>query len=120
LYFATLPYYYSTFWDAGVPYYYSDDNYYQWDGNVGQYKTVNPPAEVQRQAEQQSSLIAYPKSGQTQTKQATDKTECQAWAASQSDGSGTYVGARTILQEISVCAAHPTILGECESGHSRL
>jgi hypothetical protein len=84
LYFATLPYYYSTFWDAGVPYYYSDDNYYQWDGNVGQYETVNPPAEVQRQAEQQSSLIAYPKSGQTQTKQATDKTECQAWAASQS------------------------------------
>jgi len=84
LYFATLPYYYSTFWDAGVPYYYADDNYYQWDGNVAQYETVNPPAEVQRQAEQQASLIAYPKNGQTQAQQAADKTQCRAWAASQS------------------------------------
>jgi hypothetical protein len=44
LYFATLTYYYSTFWDAGVPYYYVDDNYYQWDGNIGPYETVNPQA----------------------------------------------------------------------------
>lgn len=84
LYFAALPYYYSTFWDAGVPYYYADDNYYQWDSNVGQYQTVNPPAEVQRQAEQSSSLIAYPKNGQTQAQQTADKSDCTTWAASQS------------------------------------
>jgi hypothetical protein len=84
LYFATLPYYYSTFWDAGVPYYYADDNYYQWDSNVGQYETVSPPADVQRQAEQTSDLIAYPKNGQTQTQQAADKSDCSKWAASQS------------------------------------
>lgn len=85
LYFATLPYYYSTIWYAGAPYYYADDNYYQWDGNVGQYETVTPPAEVQRQAEQQSSnLIAYPKNGQTEAQQTADKSECSAWAISQS------------------------------------
>jgi hypothetical protein len=85
LYFATLPYYYSTFWYAGVPYYYADDNYYQWDGNAGQYETVTPPAEVQREAEQQSSnLIAYPKNGQTEAQQTADKSDCSAWAMSQS------------------------------------
>jgi hypothetical protein len=85
LYFATLPYYYSTIWYAGAPYYYADDNYYQYDGNIGQYETVTPPAEVQRQAEQQSPrLIAYPKNGQTETQQAKDKSDCNAWAISQS------------------------------------
>jgi hypothetical protein len=76
LYFATLPFYYSTLWADGVPYYYADDNYYQWDSNVGQYETVNPPAEVQRQAAMQSpNLIAYPKNGQSEAQQATDKSE---------------------------------------------
>ena len=85
LYFATLPFYFSTFWDGGVPYYYADDNYYQWDSNVGQYETVDPPAEVQRQAAALSpDLIAYPKNGQTDAQQATDKSECRSWAATQS------------------------------------
>jgi hypothetical protein len=90
LYFATLPYYYSTFWDAGVPYYYADDNYYRWDGNVGQYETVNPPADVQRQTEQASNLIAYPKNGQTPAQQAADKAGCSTWAASQSGFDPTH------------------------------
>jgi hypothetical protein len=85
LYFATLPFYYSTLWADGVPYYYADDNYYQWDSNVGEYQTVNPPVDIQRQAEMQSSnLIAYPKNGQSAEQQATDKSECSAWAVSQS------------------------------------
>jgi hypothetical protein len=85
LYFATLPFYYSTYWADGVPYYYADDNYYQWDGNVGEYQTVNPPADVQRQAAMQSpNLIAYPKNGQTTEQQATDKSECRTWAVGQS------------------------------------
>jgi hypothetical protein len=72
-------------WADGVPYYYADDNYYQWDSNVGQYETVNPPAEVQRQAAMQSpNLITYPKNGQSEAQQATDKSECRTWAAAQS------------------------------------
>jgi hypothetical protein len=85
LYFATLPLYYSTLWWDGVPYYYADDNYYQWDSNVGEYETVNPPADVQRQAAALSpDLIAYPKNGQTDAQQATDKSACRTWAAAQS------------------------------------
>jgi hypothetical protein len=85
LYFATLPFYYSTVWWGGVPYYYADDNYYTWDGSAGQYETVTPPAQVQQQVEAQPpTLIAYPKNGQSDAQQATDKTECQTWAASQS------------------------------------
>jgi hypothetical protein len=85
LYFATLPFYYSTYWADGVPYYYADDNYYQWDGNVSQYETVSPPAEVQRQAEAQSpTLMVYPKNGQSSQQQATDKSECSSWATAQS------------------------------------
>lgn len=90
LYFATLPYYYSTFWNAGVPYYYADDNYYQWDSSLGQYETVNPPPDVQRQAEQASNLIAYPKNGQAQAQQAADKADCSTWAASQSGFDPTH------------------------------
>jgi len=86
LYYATLPFYYSTFWGAdGSPYYYADDNYYQWVSGANQYETVSPPADVQRQVANQSpNLIAYPKSGQSDAQQATDKTECRSWAAAQS------------------------------------
>jgi hypothetical protein len=85
LYFATLPFYYSTYWAGGVPYYYADDNYYQWNGDVGEYETVTPPAEVQSQAATQSpTLMAYPKNGQSSAQQATDKAECGNWATAQS------------------------------------
>jgi hypothetical protein len=68
-----------------VPYYYADGNYFEWDGDVGQYETVDPPAEVQHQAAALSpNLIAYPKNGQTETQQATDKSACRTWAAAQS------------------------------------
>ena len=85
LYFSALPLYYSTYWLAGVPYYYADDTYYQWDNSAGQYETVSPPPEVQQQAESQASttLIAYPKNGQSAEQQAKDQSECQQWAAAQ-------------------------------------
>ena len=94
LYFSTLPLYYSTLWAEGVPYYYADGNYYQWDSNVDEYETVNPPAEVQRQAAALSpDLIAYPKNGQTDAQQATDKAECRTWAAAQSGFDPTQAAA---------------------------
>ena len=85
LYVATLPLYYDTLWADGVPYYYADGNYFQWDGDVGQYETVDPPADVQQQAAALSpNLIAYPKNGQTEAQQATDKSACRTWATAQS------------------------------------
>ena len=86
LYFATLPLYYSTYWWGGIPYYYADDTFYTWDGSVGQYQTIDPPAEVEQQAESQAitELIAYPKNGQSDEQQTKDKSDCQQWAATQS------------------------------------
>jgi hypothetical protein len=89
LYFATLPYYYSTYWWGGVPYYYADNTYYRWDAGVGQYETVAPPAGLQNQNGPQgaatgpSELIAYPKNGQTQEQLGKDKFECHQWAVGQ-------------------------------------
>jgi hypothetical protein len=86
LYFATLPLYCSTFWWGGIPYYYADDTFYTWDGSVGQYQTVDPPPEVEQQAESQAitELMAYPKNGQSDEQQAKDKTDCRQWAEAQS------------------------------------
>jgi hypothetical protein len=77
-----------------VPYYYdyAGGDFYQWDGDVGEYETVSPPAEVQDQAAALSpdliplsgDLIAYPKNGQTEAQQAKDKSECRNWATAQS------------------------------------
>jgi hypothetical protein len=86
LYFSTLPLYYSTYWWGGIPYYYADDTFYTWDGSVGQYQTIDPPPEVEEQAESQANteLIAYPKNGQSDEQQTKDKSDCQQWAATQS------------------------------------
>jgi hypothetical protein len=85
LYYASLPYGYATYWDTdGSPYYYANDNYYQWDGSANEYETVSPPPDVQRQSAIQSpKLIAYPKNGQSAAQQAADETACRTWAASQ-------------------------------------
>jgi hypothetical protein len=98
MYFATLPLYYSTYYWGGVPYYYANDVYYNWDPNVNQYVTVSPPAGLQAQDGQapagqapaggspasSTELMAYPKNGQTAEQQAKDKFECHQWAVGQS------------------------------------
>jgi hypothetical protein len=83
LYFATLPYYYSTYWWGGVPYYYADNTYYRWNPTVSQYETVSPPPGLQGQAAAPAELIAYPKNGQSQDQLGKDKFECHRWAAAQ-------------------------------------
>ena len=86
LYFATLPFYYSTLWWDGIPYYYADNTYYRWNDVVNQYETVAPPPGSENQAAQSpavSDLIAYPKTGQNQEQQGKDKFECHRWAVAQ-------------------------------------
>jgi len=94
LYVATLPYYYTTVWYGGIPYYYADNTYYQWDPNASQYVTVGPPAGAPPQASAPAGsggppsgsmdLMAYPKNGQTTEQQAKDKFDCHQWAVTQS------------------------------------
>lgn len=87
LFFATLPWYYDTYWWGGVPYYYADDVYYEWNNNAGEYESVEPPAglsdQVQAQQPVASELFMYPKAGQSTEQQARDREECHRWAAAQ-------------------------------------
>ncbi len=90
LYFATLPYYYSTYYWGGIPYYYADNTYYTYDGNAGQYVTVAPPAGLANEVSPQApagagtDVMAYPKNGQSDEQQKQDKYECHHWATTQS------------------------------------
>jgi hypothetical protein len=95
LYFATLPYYYSTYYWGGVPYYYADNVYYRWDDSAGQYQTVSPPPGLQSQGaagQGPSDLIAYPKNGQSPEQAAKDKFECYKWATAQTGFDPTQPG----------------------------
>jgi hypothetical protein len=88
LFFDALPLYYSTLWWGGSPYYYANDNYYQWNGAVSLYETVRPPRDLASQvattqAPDNFNLFAYPKSGQATELRATDRVECQQWATDQ-------------------------------------
>jgi hypothetical protein len=97
LFLSTLPFYYSTVWWNGVPYYYADDTYYVWNGPAGAYQSVPPPGvappagQVANPAASApggpapggNDLFAYPKNGQTADQQARDREECRNWAASQ-------------------------------------
>ena len=90
-YLPLLPWYYDTFWWGDIPYYYADGNYYVWDGDVGEYQAVEPPAGLSSVPPQGSSvnpavsseLFAYPKGGQSEAQQKQDKDECSRWAAEQ-------------------------------------
>ena len=103
VYVSVLPWYYSTYWWAGIPYYYADNNYYIWDNSAGAYEQVQPPTGFNPQMPSQSApgsgeLFAYPKNGQSAAKQATDTSECRAWAASQT-GNGAAAGSAAQHQD---------------------
>jgi hypothetical protein len=92
LFFGALPFAYSTYWWDGAPYYYADNNYYQWDGAADAYETVAPPAELAAAAGQgapttdpatTADLFAYPRSNQSTQQQARDRQECSQWATQQ-------------------------------------
>jgi hypothetical protein len=88
LFFDALPLYTSTYWWGGVPYYYANDNFYQWNEAAGQYESVRAPQNLVSQvtttrALGNGTLFAYPKNGQTTAQQTTDRIECERWATSQ-------------------------------------
>ena len=94
LYFAALPLYYSTIWWGGVPYYYADSTYYRRNGADARYETVAPPVLQNQGAAQDqdiSDLMVYPKNGQSQQQQGTDKFECYRWAVGQTGFDPTQV-----------------------------
>ncbi len=102
LFFGALPYAYSTYWWGGVPYYYANDNYYQWDADAKAYETVAPPPAVAAAATQGSTtaappapteLFAYPRANQSAEQQARDRTECGQWATQQTQNHADHLRA---------------------------
>lgn len=99
LFFGALPFYYSTLWWNGLPYYYAAGDYYVWNNVVGQYETVAPPPGLQSQAVAQppgaADLFVYPKNGQSAEQQARDRYECHSWAKDQTGFDPTQPGGVT-------------------------
>ena len=98
-----LPLGYSTVWVRGVPYYYANDVYYTQgpDGyavvdspNDADVSTAPPPGAPPQAASQPPSaagpdaagpddFFIYPKNGQSDAQQATDRYECHRWGTTQ-------------------------------------
>lgn len=75
-----LPAFYSTVWWGGVPYYYADDTYYDWNAGAREYEVVQPPEGIENGGTTQTppadSIFVYPKNGQSAEQQAQDRFEC--------------------------------------------
>jgi hypothetical protein len=91
-----LPFYYSTVWFGGIPYYYANNVYYTWQPEQNGYVVAEPPTDAGQPASPpiaaQEDLIIYPKNGQSQELQAADRFECHSWARSQTGFDPTQPG----------------------------
>jgi hypothetical protein len=126
VYVPVLPAFYTTVWFGGVPYYYANDTYYQWAAGENQYVVVTPPgddsaAQTQPAQPPQSTsgedLFIYPKNGQSEEQQSTDKYECHKWAHDQSGFDPTQSGGGVAPeQNASARAAYNRAMGACLEG----
>jgi len=84
-YFVSIPSYCKLIYWQGVPYYYADDLYYQWNGTVGAYEQVQPPAGLAENTEAPvlRDLFVFPNGDQTIEQLERDREECHWWAADQ-------------------------------------
>jgi hypothetical protein len=89
-----LPPFYTTLWVGGVPYYYADGVYYNWRPVERRYIVVEPPreTEITRLPPASEPLFIYPKTGQNEQQQATDRYECHRWAVDQTGFDPTQPG----------------------------
>ena len=81
-----LPPFYTTVWFGGAPYYYANDTYYVWSADQQGYVVSDAPQDPDSATTQPpgaEDLFIYPKNGQSDQQQATDRYECHAWAREQ-------------------------------------
>jgi hypothetical protein len=129
VYVPILPAYYTTVYYDGVPYYYANDTYYQWVPDQNQYEVVQLPgdenvAQTQPEPAVQAAattvtddIFIYPKNGQTEEQQATDKYECHKWANQQSGFDPTQSGGGVPPeQNASAHAAYNRAMSACLEG----
>jgi len=98
-----LPPFYTTVWFGGVPYYYADNTYYAWRQSDNQYEVVAPPDgsgdSASTQAPPSDDVFIYPKNGQSEDQQSTDRYECHSWASGQSGFDPTKAGGGVAPQD---------------------
>lgn len=89
-----LPPFYTTIWYGGMPYYYAGGVYYVWRPEERVYVVADPPPEsaVSEQAAVADELYVYPKQGQSEQQQATDRYQCHRWAVGQTGFDPTQPG----------------------------
>lgn len=70
-----------------MPYYYADDIYYEWNGSVGAYQEVQPPAglveQIDARAPVMTELFVFPNGDQTNEQLERDREACHRWAIEQ-------------------------------------
>jgi hypothetical protein len=83
-----LPPVYTTVWFGGMPYYYADATYYDWDDSHQEYEVVEPQAGIEAartiQPTYNDQIMVYPRYGQSAEQQARDRSSCDHDAAEQS------------------------------------
>ena len=112
-----LPPYYTTIWVGGVPYYYANEVYYTQGPNG--YAVVEPPKGDVSQAPPSTSsqIFIYPRQGQSEQKQATDRYECHRWAVSQTGFDPTQPPAGVLESQMKQKRAdYQRAMGACLDG----
>ena len=107
-----LPPAYATIWVGGIPYYYANEVYYT--QTTGGYVVAEPPpGEVsetppgtqQGTESAEYKMFIYPRKGQSEKQQATDRYECHTWAVGQANYDPTKISsgipANQIMQKRS-------------------
>jgi hypothetical protein len=93
-----LPPAYATIWVTGIPYYYANEVYYT--QTAGGYVVAEPPqGEVsetspgtqQGMESSEYKMFIYPRKGQSEKQQATDRYECHTWAVGQANYDPTKI-----------------------------
>lgn len=95
-YLPFLPALYATYWYGGLPYYYANDVYYTWNPSYDGYTATDPPPLADNSAPSpqgdsdtgSAQVFMYPKNGQSEEQQSTDRRECQQWAGAQAGQDG--------------------------------
>ena len=81
-----LPFGYTTVWIGGTPYYYANGTYYLWHPDEREYVVTAPPPNADSgttAAPANEEVFAYPRNGQSDAQQSTDRYECHDWARGQ-------------------------------------
>ncbi|HLN48629.1 MAG TPA: hypothetical protein VK251_03885 [Steroidobacteraceae bacterium] len=123
-----LPAFCATYWWNSVPYYYYNDVYYTYDPAASGYVvTTPPPAADAAPGDSEGAgpagagpgpaprdpanggpangdgLFAYPKNGQSDAQQTTDRSECAQWAGSQTGSEPSASGSLDYRRALTAC-----------------